>query len=143
MEPPPPPPTEPTGYLSLQVEPATAQVYVDGEFVGEINDFRWMLPGRPLPPGPHRVELRAPGYQTVTFDVRIHPRETATYRNTLAPEGPAKPPAAAGPPRTFYVIPGCYAGDKHPRNVPSLPPRCDLSRVREVAPVVSLAARAR
>jgi hypothetical protein len=51
------------------------------------------------------------------------------------PPGPADTPsvAAPGPPKTFYVIAGCYAGDKPPR--PEwLAPGCDPSNVRAVGP---------
>ena len=59
------------------------------------------------------------------------------------PAAPAPPPAAPpvapppvaapGVPKTFYVIAGCYAGDKPPR--PEwLPPDCDRSRVRVIPP---------
>ena len=33
-----------------------------------------------LTPGPHHVELRATGYQTLTFDVNIEAGKTITYR---------------------------------------------------------------
>ena len=55
---------------------------------------------------------------------------------------PAPPPAAppapyvAGPPgrpKTFYVIPGCYAGDRRPEPG-SLAPGCSLTRLRVVQP---------
>jgi len=34
-------------------------------------------------------------------------------------------------PDTFYVIPGCYLGNRSPREV-SLPPGCDLKKVRTI-----------
>ena len=43
------------------------------------------------------------------------------------------PPIVPGKPKTIYVIPGCYAGDKPPR--PEWLPRgCDRSRMRVVPP---------
>ena len=38
-----------------------------------------------LTSGPHHVEIRAPGYRTITFDVRIEPNDTVTYRGELQP----------------------------------------------------------
>jgi hypothetical protein len=129
----------PTGYLQLQVRPFDAQVFVDGFFVGSVDDVR--RAGGALPAGPHRIELRAPGYQTRTFDVRIAANETTTYRYELEPEAEplrlpqSRPPAgAAAPPKTFYVIAGCYAGDKPPEAA-RLPPGCDMSRVKAIPPV--------
>lgn len=131
---------QPNGYLQFQVQPGTAEVYVDGFYMGTVDDFRRVIPGRSLDPGPHRVELRAAGYETVTFDVRIMPNETITYRRNLDEVRPAseRPVVAAPPvPRTLYVIPGCYAGDTPPRAV-RLSPSCDVSKVRTIPPAVSM-----
>ena len=37
-------------------------------------------------------------------------------------------PGRAGPPKTFFVIPGCYAGDRPPQKT-ALPQGCDISRL--------------
>ncbi len=127
------------GYLQLQVVPGAAEVLVDGFYVGSVDDIRRMGTGYSLEPGPHRIELRASGFQTVTFDVRIVPGETIVYRKDLeANPRPASPPPAPGVPKTFYVIPGCYAGDKPPRTV-QLPPACDAAKARTIPPQVSAA----
>lgn len=42
----------------------------------------------------------------------------------------------AGPPKTFYVIPRCYAGDVRP-TAQELPPGCDIAQLREVPPVIA------
>jgi hypothetical protein len=123
------------GYLRLLVEPDTTQVYVDGFYVGTVANLGRLVT---LEPGPHRVELRAPEYDTVAVDVHIVPTETITYRAALQPSGsagtPVAPPAP-GTPKTFYVIPNCYAGDRRPE--PSaLPPGCDIRRLRTISPVV-------
>lgn len=91
------------------------------------------------------------------FYVIIAPYETITYRNGLeartsnvAPSNPAPSPPAPSPlarsplapPKTFYVIPGCYAGDKPP-SADRLPPTCDITKLRIVPPVVSVIARGR
>jgi hypothetical protein len=126
------------GYLRLLVEPGTAQVYVDGYYMGTAASLGRLLT---LEPGPHRVELRAPGSDTFAVDIRIRPNETITYDATLPSGGsvetPAAPsaPAAPGPPKTFYVIPRCYAGDRPPE-ANALPRGCDIANVRAVPPVV-------
>ena len=43
------------------------------------------------------------------------------------------PPMVPGPPKTFYVIPGCYAGDRPPA-AESLRPGCDRSNMRVIPP---------
>ena len=126
------------GYLQLQVQPASALVYADGLYVGNVDDIRRSLPGRTLEPGAHRIELRAPGYETVGLDVRIDPGETTTYRADLMPvvTAPPAPPLPPAKPKTFYVIPGCYAGDKRP-DARQLPQGCLAANVREVPPLVN------
>jgi hypothetical protein len=37
-------------------------------------------------------------------------------------------PGTAGPPKTFFVIPGCYAGDRPPKKM-ALPRGCDISKL--------------
>jgi len=137
--------SQPNGYLYLQLEPSTAEVRVDGFYVGTVNDVRRLIPGRSLEAGPHRIELSAPGYATTGFDVLVQPSETITYRTDLEPLPERRVAAAAvarAVPKTFYVIPGCYAGDKPPKNRP-LPRGCSASKMRVIPPSVSTIARAR
>jgi len=136
------PESMPTGYLYLQLQPGSAEVFVDGLYMGTVDDFRRVIPGRALEAGPHRVEVSADGYETATFDVLVSPNETVTYRRDLA-RLPAPPPQAAIPPpapKTLYVIPGCYAGDRPPKGAP-LPRGCDPSKVRVIPPAVGTVAR--
>ncbi len=71
------------GGLKLKVEPKDAEVYVDGYYMGTVDDFNGTFQKMELEAGPHRVEIRAPGFQTITFDVRIEPNDTVTYRGEL------------------------------------------------------------
>ena len=130
-------PSVPNGYLHLQLQPGTAQVYVDGAYMGTVDDFRRIIPGRSLEAGMHRVELRASGYETVAFDALISPHETLSYRADLEPaerrvDLPIAPPAR---PKTFYVIPNCYAGDKPPRAA-RLPRGCRPTNTRTIPPTL-------
>ena len=96
------------GYLRLNVQPYAAEVYVDGFYVSSVADFSGSAPARALETGPHRVEIRAEGYETATFDVRIEPNEVVTYRRELAraDDGPRQARnVAPAIPKTFYVIP--------------------------------------
>jgi hypothetical protein len=124
-----------TGRLRLDVQPGGAlQLYVDGYYVGTAVDFQSELE---LAAGPHKIEIRAPGYETLVFDVTIAPNRSITYRDALnvAATKPAAersvpaptdlPPA---PPSTLYLIPGCYLGNVPPEDA-GLPATCDESRV--------------
>jgi PEGA domain len=73
------------GGLKLKVEPKDAEVYVDGYYMGSVDDFNGVFQRMDLEVGPHHVEIRAPGYRTVAFDVRIELNDTVTYRGDLQP----------------------------------------------------------
>jgi hypothetical protein len=74
------------GGLKLKVKPRDAEVFVDGYFVGRVDDFDGLFQKLNLESGPHRIEIRAPGYTTISFDVRIEFDETVTYRGELHPQ---------------------------------------------------------
>jgi hypothetical protein len=125
----------PQGRLALFVTPATTQVYVDGFYVGTVADFQDR--GLWLESGPRRIELRADGYQTETFDVRIDEERSTEYRRDLtSTSARSDAPRVAANPKTFYVIPGCYAGDTPPQKN-RLPDGCLTRNVRTIPPVVS------
>jgi hypothetical protein len=117
------------GSLVLEVQPATSQVFVDGFYAGEVDDFSGRRGGAFLEPGAHAVDIVAPGYEPVAFDVKIVPNESVVYRRQLqAAHAPA--PAAAPiskTPTMIYMIPGCYVGNVPPKEA-GLPATCDLSR---------------
>jgi len=68
--------------IGLQVQPSSAQIFVDGEFVGTVDDH---ASGLVVAPGVHRVEFRAPGFDPVVVDVRVAPGGRITYRASLKP----------------------------------------------------------
>lgn len=133
---PPPLPVSDIGYLRLEVEPAPLlQIYVDGVYVGTPADHRGELE---LRAGPHRIEVRAPGHEPLTFDVRVEAERGITYRGDLRPIGaPSSPPAppivAPTGSKTLYVIPGCYLGNVAP-DKDRLPAGCEISRMKTHAP---------
>ena len=73
----------PQGSLRLKIKPREAQVYVDGFFVGTIDDFDGTFQKLGIDAGAHRIELKAPGHETTTFEVLIMPNETVTYKGDL------------------------------------------------------------
>ena len=86
-----------------------------------------------LDAGAHHIELRAPGYETLTFSVMIEPNGLVRYRgehaarsrrNRLPPPRRRSRLAA----KSFYVIPNCYAGDKPPTG--TLPKGCDIKNLQ-------------
>jgi len=78
----------PTGELRLQVRPRQAEVFVDGYFAGNVDDFDGFVQSLRLEEGPYSIELVAPGYEPLIFNVRILPGRKITYRGDLRPLRP-------------------------------------------------------
>ena len=116
------------GSLVLHVKPDNTEVFVDGYYVGAAVDLGGDRGGTFLEEGPHRIDLSAPGYEAVTFDVRITPNQSIVLRRELKLFQPPLPaPPRVSTPTTFYLIPGCYAGSVPPKDA-RLPSTCDISR---------------
>lgn len=120
------------GGLVLENVPAGAQVFVDGYYVGLAEEFGPRGRAIELAAGAHAIELRAAGYDTLTFAVRIEQNNIVRYRGTMQTSG-TKPAASIAPvpaasAKSFYVIPNCYAGDKPPSG--TLPKGCDVRKLQ-------------
>jgi hypothetical protein len=72
-----------TGSLRLQMRPGDAEVYVDGYYAGIVDDFGGHFQHLDLTPGPHHIEIRAPGRLSLAFDVAIEADHKINYRGTL------------------------------------------------------------
>ena len=74
-----------TGGLSFEITPGTAQIFVDGNYVGVVQDFTPSTAPLALTPGRHHVEVRAPGYQTIAFDADVLVGQVIPYQGTMQP----------------------------------------------------------
>lgn len=119
------------GGLVLETIPDLAQVHVDGFYVGLAQEFGLRGRALDLSAGPHQIELRAAGYETLTFSVMIEPNRVLRYRGAMQLLSSAAPPRIvpqSASPKSFYVIPNCYAGDKPPTG--ALPKGCSLKNLQ-------------
>ena len=74
-----------TGGLRLKITPKEAEVFVDGDYAGIVDDFDGLFQHLNLTPGPHHIDVRAPGYDVFGLDVSIQPYHTTEYRGQLQP----------------------------------------------------------
>lgn len=72
------------GYLTFEVAPSDAEVYIDEDYRGHIDGWRGQT--IPVEPGPRRVELRAKGYMTQRFDIEVRPGDQLTLELRLERE---------------------------------------------------------
>jgi len=73
------------GGVALEITPGDASVYVDGEYAGLVQDFDGTRQTLTLVNGRHRVDVSAPGYQPMSFDVDVYPGQIVPFRGDLQP----------------------------------------------------------
>jgi len=73
------------GGIALDITPPDGQVYVDGNYVGTVHDFDGV--GAPLnvTAGRHHIDVTAPGYATLSFDVDVIAGQLVPYRGEMQP----------------------------------------------------------
>jgi hypothetical protein len=71
------------GSVKLKIAPRDAEVFVDGYYAGVIDDFDGTFQSLKLDTGNHRIEVRKPGYEPLTYDVRVQPDRTVTFRGEM------------------------------------------------------------
>ena len=122
------PPTR-LGGLRFETYPDSAQVSVDGNYVGIVGDYGLRGKALELPAGQHSIELKADGYAPVAFAINISPNQVSRFLGDLHLL-PVPPPtrSSSAVAATYYVIPNCYAGTRPPTR--PLPKGCDLKAMR-------------
>lgn len=71
--------------LSFNITPSSAEIFVDGNNYGPAANFTANYEPLGIAPGRHHVEVRAPGYQTMTFDADVTAGQVTPYQGTLRP----------------------------------------------------------
>jgi hypothetical protein len=97
--------------MRVLVEPAEAEVYVDGYYAGVADDFDGLFPRLNLAPGRHQITLRLDGYETWGAEVYAVPDSTVKLHHDMVPgasgaeygdeQGPDDEPGV-------YEAPGSY-----------------------------------
>src|SRR5437867_9969882 len=84
-----PPGVQPGGNasgVSFEITPNMAGVYIGGMYVGTAAEFSPSHTPLTLTPGRHHIELRAAGYQTMSFDTDVMRGEVIPYRGEMQPQ---------------------------------------------------------
>ncbi len=74
-----------TGSLRLQVEPRNTQVYLDGYFVGIVDDFDGVFQRLRVAPGGHEVVLHLPGHRNATQKLYLPVGSTYNLKHRMEP----------------------------------------------------------
>ncbi|RDV36687.1 carboxypeptidase regulatory-like domain-containing protein [Bradymonadaceae bacterium TMQ3] len=81
--------------LKLDVEPDTAEIYLNDDYHGVVN--RWRDHTLNLTPGAYRLELRAPGHIPQRFDLDLPADQITRLRLRLEPDLHSPEPADDAP----------------------------------------------
>ena len=71
------------GGVSFDIQPANADVFVDGQYAGPVGDFSPNSEPLTLDPGTHQIAIQCPGYRSLQWDVTIEPGQVIPYRGVL------------------------------------------------------------
>jgi len=74
--------------VRILVQPAEAEVYVDGSYAGIVDDFDGVFQRLRLTPGDHEITLRLDGYQTWSARIFATPASTVNLHHEMLP-GPS------------------------------------------------------
>ena len=113
--------------VRVLVEPKDAQVYVDGYFVGLVDDFDGWAQRLRLVPGEHEIAFYLDGYRPVHEKLLFRPSASYKLRHTLEKLAPGEP----APPRP-EPAPG--AERRAPRRPADEPPGYERSEPPEGEP---------
>jgi hypothetical protein len=73
------------GSVRIKVKERDAEVWVDGYYAGTVDDFDGIFQALKLDMGAYRIEVRKAGFESLTFDVRVQPERTITFRGEMKP----------------------------------------------------------
>lgn len=103
-----------SGSMRLQVEPEETEVFVDGYYAGQVDEFDGVFQRLRLEPGEHDVQFYLPGHRVFSQRIYLQPGRTFRIRHTMEPLGPGEPeparPAGAPVPRAGVRDPGTSPG---------------------------------
>jgi len=71
------------GGIALEISPYDADVFVDGQYAGRVEDFDGTTQPLTLTAGMHELEVQAQGYEPLRVNVEIQPGQVIPYRGDL------------------------------------------------------------
>ncbi len=108
----------------LEIKPNNAQVYLDGYYVGVVDDFDGIWQRLDMPSGEHEITVYLAGYQTYRQRTFFRPGQDYHFKAILEPlaagaaqEPPPQPlpqPPPQGPPDRYYPQPRPGQGRRMP-----------------------------
>jgi hypothetical protein len=114
------------GEARIQVQPRHAQVFIDGYFVGTVDEFDGWAQRLRVEPGERELEIYLDGYRTYRQKVLFRPTGTLRIEHVLQPLAAGEAPEARPTPSQAPSQPPARRVDPGPpprRDAPYPPPR--------------------
>jgi hypothetical protein len=73
------------GSISFEITPSDAAVIVDGIYVGRVSELGPTTQPMGFKPGKHHVEIRASGYQTLSFEADVVAGQVLPFKGEMQP----------------------------------------------------------
>jgi len=89
------PPYSYSGYWAsarIEMKPRDAQVYLDGYYVGVVDQFDGVFQRLDIPGGEHELTVYMPGYHTLTERTVFRPGQSYHFKENLQPLPPGSAP---------------------------------------------------
>jgi hypothetical protein len=104
--------------IRIQVQPKFAQVYVDGNLAGTVDDFDGFFQSLPVPPGGHDITVYLEGYRSIVQRMYLSPGSHYRIKGVMEklPAGEPNEPRPQPAPLPRQLRPE-YPGQE-PRDVP-------------------------
>lgn len=112
----------------IDVKPREAQVYLDGYFVGVVDQFDGVFQRLDVPAGEHEISVYLQGYRTYRQKTLFRPGEGYHFKAILEPLAAGAPAEAA--PQPSSTGPDPYRDPRDPYNPPG-DPRDPYERPRD------------
>ena len=91
--------------VKLKVTPKNAQVFVDGYYAGEVDQFNGAFERLRVTPGGHEIAVYLDGYRTLSRELYAAPNSTVTFSDKLVPLAPGEQSAPPAPPQSPTIAP--------------------------------------
>jgi hypothetical protein len=126
--------------LKVQVQPKTAEVYVDGHLAGIVDEFDGMFQSLTVEAGAHDVTVYQEGYRSINEHLYLNVGSTYRIKGVMDKLAPGEPnePRPQAPPMTARQAPPQY-GPEPPAGYPppaQLPPSQPEARPADANPPV-------
>ena len=107
-----------TSAARIQVQPRNAEVFIDGYFVGTVDDFDGWLQRLHVEPGEHELEIFLAGHRPFRQQVLFRPGATLKIEHVMQPLAAGEAEAARPTPSQGTVRRDPYPAPRRPDDMP-------------------------